>query len=120
MGILDKLFGKPEPYKPEVDLEKLVTEEMVGDAVHPPAKMYVKKIPLRNEGDANLIIEEVKKGNIIFVDIEPLIKQQKRLKEIVLKIKGVVENLDGDIVLVQDKNFLIVTPAQVKIVKSKK
>jgi len=120
MGILDKLFGKPQPYKPEVDLEKLVTAEEVGDAVNPPAERYVKKIPLRNEGDADLIIEEIRKGNIIFVDIEPLIKQKKRLKEIVLKIKGQVENMDGDIVLVQDKNFLIVTPAKIKIVKSKR
>ncbi len=119
MGLLDKIFGKKESEGVE-DLDKLL-EMGEGDAVNPPAKMYVKKIPLRNEGDYDLIVREIKEGNIVIVDTRPLIKQPKRLKQIITNIKVTVEKANGDIAaLNKEGSALIVTPTAVKIVKSRR
>ena len=117
MGIFDKIFGK-EKEAEEPNLEEYLEIESEGDAVNPPADFYVKRVDLRNEGDANLVMKELTSKNIIIVNVLPLSKQPNRLKGIVGKLKVGAEKMNGDIALLTNE-LILLTPSKVKIVKSK-
>jgi SepF-like predicted cell division protein (DUF552 family) len=115
MGFFDKIFGKSEQVDVP-DLEDIMQAE--GDVVSPPADFYVKRIDLRNEGDGDLALKELSTKNIIIVNVVPLAKQPNRLKTILSKLKMHTGRINGDIALLS-QDMLILTPANVKIVKSK-
>lgn len=115
MGVLDKLFGKSEATEVP-DLEEVMESE--GDVINPPADFYVKRIDLRNEGDADLAIKELTQKNIIIMNILPLSKQPNRLKGILAKMKSQANKINGDIALLS-QDAVLLTPTNVKIVKSK-
>ncbi len=115
MGFFDKIFGKSEQVDVP-DLEDIMQAE--GDVVSPPADFYVKRIDLRNEGDGDLALKELSTKNIIIVNVTPLAKQPNRLKTILSKLKVHAGRINGDIALLS-QDMLILTPANVKIVKSK-
>jgi SepF-like predicted cell division protein (DUF552 family) len=115
MGLFDKILGKNE--EPEVpDLEELMGTE--GDVVSPPADFYVKRVDLRNEGDGEMALKELGSKNIIILNVIPLSKQPNRLKGIISKLKAHTGRINGDIALLSNEMILL-TPANVKIVKSK-
>lgn len=115
MGILDKIFGKGEA--PETaDIGDML--EVEGDVVNPPADFYVKRIDLRNDGDAELAIKELAEKNIIILNVLPLSKQPNRLKALIGKLKSYTGKVNGDIALLTQEMILL-TPSKVKIVKSK-
>ena len=117
MGIFDKIMGGKD--KEDVpDLEHFLDLEDEGDAVNPPADFYVKRIELRNEGDANLAMKELSAKNIIILNVHALSKQPNRLKTIIGKLKMTCEKANGDIALLT-QDLVILTPSKVKIVKSK-
>ncbi len=116
MGIFDKIFGKTEKGEAP-NLEEIMESE--GDVVNPPADFYVKRIDLRNEGDGDLTVKELVDKNIIILNVMPLSKQPNRLKGIITKLKNHATKTNGDIALLSP-NTIILTPANVKIVKSKK
>ncbi|NYZ60086.1 cell division protein SepF [Candidatus Micrarchaeota archaeon] len=117
MGIFDKILGKEKDTE-EPDLGQYLEIEAEGDVVNPPADFYVKRVDLRNEGDANLVMKELTSKNIIIVNVLPLTKQPNRLKGIVSKLKVGAEKMNGDIALLTNE-LILLTPAKVKIVKSK-
>ena len=115
MGLFDKILGKNE--EPEVpDLEEIMHNE--GDVVSPPADFYVKRVDLRNEGDGEMAVKELGSKNIIILNVMPLSKQPNRLKGIISKLKSFATKSNGDIALLSN-DMIILTPANVKIVKSK-
>ncbi len=115
MGLLDKLFGKNETQEVP-DIEELIDSE--GDIINPPADFYVKRIDLRNEGDAELAVKELASKNIIIMNIFPLSKQPNRLKGILASLKMQASKMNGDIALLS-QDAVLLTPSNVKIVKSK-
>ena len=115
MGLLDKIFGKGENVDVP-DLEEVMEAE--GDVVSPPAEFYVKRIDLRNEGDGDLVVKELMQKNIIILNVLPLSKQPNRLKGIIAKLKSHAGKINGDIALLSTDS-IILTPSNVKIVKSK-
>ncbi len=117
MGLLDKLLGGAQKEEEVVDIEEFLDEE--ADVISPPADFYVKKLDLRNEGDAELVIKEVKDKNIIILNVTPIAKQPKRFKRILMKLKTFVEKVNGDIAMIS-KTLFIITPERVKIVKARK
>ncbi len=116
MGLFDKILGKGEQ-SDVPDLEE-VMQSAEGDAVSPPADFYVKRVDLRNEGDADLVLKELGSKNIIILNVIPLSKQPNRLKGIVSKLKVHSGKINGDIALLSN-DMIILTPSNVKIVKSK-
>ncbi len=118
MGIFDKILGGGKNSEDVPDLEHYLDLEDEGDAVNPPADFYVKRIDLRNEGDSNLAMKELVAKNIIILNVHPLSKQPNRLKNIIGKLKVNCEKANGDIALLT-QDLVILTPAKVKIVKSK-
>lgn len=124
MGLLDKVFGGKQEVDEVPDLEEVMEAE--GDVVNPPADFYVKKINLRNEGDAELAAKELGQKNIVLLNIEPLSKQPNRLKTIIGKLKNQSSKINGDMVLLtatvcehEKERYVILTPTNVKVVKSK-
>lgn len=116
MGLLDKIFGKSEKGE-SPDLSDIMESE--GDVVNPPADFYVKRVDLRNEGDGDLAVKELTEKNIIILNVLPLSKQPNRLKGIIAKLKNHATKTNGDIALLSQAMILL-TPANVKIVKTKK
>ncbi len=117
MGLFDKVLGKGEVSGGEdLDLQDLI--ENAGDSLNPPADFYVKRIDLRNEGDSDLVIKELTSKNIIILNVLPLSKQPNRLKGIIGKLKHNAVKFNGDIALLSEAT-LILTPGNVKIMKSK-
>ena len=115
MGLFDKILGKSEQTDVP-DLEEIMQSE--GDVVSPPADFYVKRVDLRNEGDGDLAIKELASKNIIILNVMPISKQPNRLKTILSKLKVHVGKVNGDIALLSN-DMVILTPSNVKIVKSK-
>jgi len=115
MGLFDKFLGKEKSEVP--NLEELMESE--GDVVNPPADFYVKRVDVRNEGDGDLVVKELGEKNIIILNVLPLSKQPNRLKSIISKLKGYTTKVNGDIALLT-KEMILLTPANVKIVKTKK
>jgi SepF-like predicted cell division protein (DUF552 family) len=116
MGLFDKILGGKSEPADTPDLEELMGTE--GDVVSPPADFYVKRVELRNEGDGDLAVKEVGSKNIIILNVMPLSKQPNRLKGILSKLKMHANKTNGDIALLTN-DLVILTPANVKIVKSK-
>lgn len=119
MGLLDKLLGKKKESGENLNIEDIIAMEEVGDAVTPPAKFYVKKITLRAEGDVEIVIAELKQGNIVILDYDPLKKQQNRLNEILNRMSDYVRDMNGDMAAIKNSTVVILTPSNVKIAKSK-
>lgn len=117
MGIFDKILGKPKEEAPNLEHYLEIGDES-GDAVNPPAEFYVKRVELRNEGDASLVVKELTAKNIVVLNIVPLLKQPNRLKTIISKLKSITDKANGDMALLTPE-LVIITPSKVKIVKSK-
>jgi len=117
MGLFDSVFGGKAEKSDAPDLEEIMDSD--GDVVNPPADFYVKRIDLRNEGDGELTLKELGEKNIIILNVLPLSKQPNRLKGIITKLKNHSTKINGDIALLS-ANTILLTPANVKIVKSKK
>jgi len=115
MGLLDKLFGKGTTTEVP-DLEEVMDAE--GDVISPPADFYVKRVDLRNEGDADVVLKELTEKNIIILNVTPLSKQPNRLMGIISKLKSHSGKVNGDIALLS-RDAILLTPTNVKIVKSK-
>ena len=107
MGLFDKILGGKDEETELPDLEELMLSE--GDVVSPPADFYVKRVDLRNEGDGDLAINELAAKNIIILNVVPLSKQPKRLKEILSKLKMHTGKINGDIALLSHET-IILTP----------
>lgn len=117
MGLFDKILGGKTESTDVPDLEEIM-QNSEGDAVSPPADYYVKRLDLRNEGDVELVIKELTTKNVIILNLVPLSKQPNRLKGIISKLKVHSSKTNGDIALLSNE-MVIMTPANVKIVKSK-
>ena len=101
-----------EEYMDTIELENV-------DMMHEAADFYVKPVALESEADAKVIAEELKNRNLILLNITPMKKNEAKLKMIVNELKKFVTKIDGDIARI-DEDKILLTPAKVKIVKSKR
>lgn len=120
MGIFDKL-GKTLGVSKELDIEDYMNSaEMENvDIMNEPADFYVKPVALKEEGDVNLIEEELSKKNIILLNISEMSKRPNTLTKIVDTLKEYITKTNGDIARIDEEKILLV-PAKVKIIKTKK
>ena len=89
-------------------------ETMVEDA-----DAYVKPISLTGDEDTAMVIAELRKGNIILLNIGDLSKRNAiKLRDLVKQIRNVADEINGDIARISTERILV-TPAKVKIIKRK-
>ena len=120
MGIFEKIsrglgLGKDmniEEYMDTVEMENV-------DVLHEAADFYVKPIALESEADIAVIQDELKKKNIILLNVTPISKQTNKLKKIIDELKLYAQKTNGDIARI-DVDKILLTPTKVKIVKSRK
>ena len=116
MGFFEKVVGKKEELDIEEFLNNLDVEE---EAMYEDADAYVKPLNLQNDTDKDLVLEELKKGNVILLNIADLSKRnQLKLRDLINQIKNSVREIDGDIARISQER-VIITPHRVKIVKSR-
>lgn len=116
MAFLDKVLKRSD----DVDIEEVLNNLDVEDeTMYENADAYVKSLNLNRVEDVEIIMTEAKAGNVLLLNIADLNKRNAvKLKELVGQVKSGVEGINGDIARVSAER-LIVTPANVKIIKSK-
>ncbi len=116
MGFLDKMMGSKEEIDIEEFLNNLDAEE---EDLYSDADALVKPITLESEEDVTVVCDELKKGNIILVNIAGLSKRNAlKLRDFVSRIKDEADAINGDIARISHERILV-TPSKVKIVKRK-
>ncbi len=120
MSLFNRLGGVLGTSK-ELDVEEYMNSaEMENvDVMNEPADFYVKPVALHDESDVGLIEAELQRKNIILLNIAELSKRPNTLKGIIDKLKEYSTKTNGDIARLDDTKILM-TPAKVKIIKSKK
>lgn len=107
-------MSKPENIDIEDFLNNLDVEE---EAMYEDADALVKPITLARDQDVQVVVGELKQGNIVLANIADLSKRNPvKLKEYINTIKGEVSGINGDIARISAERVLI-TPARVKIIK---
>ena len=116
LGFFNKVMTKTD----SVDLEDFLNNlDQVQEENYESADALVKPLDLNTDVDADVIIREVKTGNLALVNIADLNKRNKgKLKELLSKIKSEVRAIDGDMAGISADRVLI-TPSKVKIIKKK-
>jgi SepF-like predicted cell division protein (DUF552 family) len=80
--------------------------------------MYVRFLPFTGLIDVNMVSEEIRKGNIVIMDVSPLVEKgadlKLQLKRAVDQLRAVCFSVDGDIGQLGNR-YIILTPQSVKI-----
>ncbi len=120
MSIFNKLGGVLGTSK-ELDVEEYMNSaEMENvDVMNEPADFYIKPVALQQESDLALIEDELRRKNIILLNISEMAKRPNTLKGMIDKLKDYVQKTNGDIARLDDAKILL-TPTKVKIIKSRK
>jgi SepF-like predicted cell division protein (DUF552 family) len=108
INMVFKFLKKKEKEKPEyVEIESLAEK----------TEVKVKVDSINEFKDASRVQGLIRDGNIVFAKIGELKKKDvNELKRAIDKIKKTCEAIGGDLVGV-DEDYLIITPANVKIVR---
>lgn len=89
-----------------------------GMAGQQPASMYVRFMPFTGLIDVNAMSEEIRKGNIVIMDVSPLVERgsdlKLQLKRAVDQLRAVCVSVDGDIGQLGNR-YVLLTPKSVKI-----
>ena len=115
VGFLKKLTGQATGEDSEVEeyLDTLGLEHE--DFLEEEADVWIKPVILEDVGDAAMVASELGNGNIVLLNIEPLMKRNAiKLKQAVSKIKGTVRTVNGDIARLSEYKLLI-TPKGIKV-----
>lgn len=82
------------------------------------ASMFVRFMELTGLMDVTPISEEVRKGNMVVMDVSPLVQQgtesQTQLRRAVEQLRAVCISVDGDIGQLGNR-YIILAPSRVKI-----
>ncbi len=82
------------------------------------ASMFVRFMELTGLMDVTPISDEVRKGNMVVMDVSPLVQQgtesQLQLRRAVEQLRAVCISVDGDIGQLGNR-YIILTPSRVKI-----
>ena len=79
---------------------------------------YVKSLPLMSLDQVPSIGEEIRSGNIIILDTEPMNSSKKQLIDLrraIDQIRGITRAAGGDLAQLGESHYIVITPASVKI-----
>ena len=123
LGFLNKFKGKLSgESEEEIDIDEFLDTLGVEneDLLVEEADMWVKPYVLEDLEDVAAIDSDLDKGNIVILNVEPLLKRNRiKLKQAISRIKEHAAEIDGDIARLSEYK-LLVTPKGVKVAKSKK
>ncbi len=96
-----------------VDLSELPIQEEAG-----PAKTMVKVAEVYREEDLGLLNSLLYEGTVLVVDYSPIANDELTLKRVTSELKAVAQDTGGDVAAL-GRNFLLATPAGMRIDRSK-
>ena len=86
----------------------------------PPAKVYLKALPLRTLEDVDVVKREVESGNILILRVSPMARKSvEDVKQAVNELCKFTESIGGDIARLGEERVVIV-PSFIKIWREKK
>lgn len=113
---MDSIFKKSDSIDMEEFLNNLDVED---ETLYENADAYVKPISLQSDSDTAMAVDELKKGNIVLLNIADLGRRNAlKLRDMVSTIRSQVESIDGDIARIS-ADRVILTPSRVKIIKKR-
>ncbi len=119
MGIFQKLSNVLGVRK-EMDVEEFMSaaeaEEI--DVMHQRADFYVKPIALQSDADLKIVEEELNNKNLVLLNITPIARNPTKLKTAVDQLRKFTQSINGDVARI-DEDKILITPANVKIVKKR-
>ena len=114
-GILDKFKGQKQDVDIEDYLDHLGLDQ--DDLMVEKADMWVRSFSLEEVSDIDKISTELRKGNMVLLNIEPLFNKNKvKLRQSISELKGIVTDINGDLARITEQKVLV-TPSGVKIAK---
>ncbi|WP_372816058.1 cell division protein SepF [Pyrococcus kukulkanii] len=132
VGLFDKL-KKPEVQKKTKSLTSIrekvteeksdvelvpVEEDAIVKEIIKPKVIYVKRIKIATYNDLKVVSDEVTAGNIVIVDLSPLVSKPDIFEKVAEQIKMSASTFGWDIAMVcKDPPKILVTPQDIKIVK---
>jgi len=102
-------------------IKKTEKAEPVPETVHvsPPAKVYLKALPLRALEDVEVVKREVKSGNILILKVSPLAKKSiEDVKRAVSELVEFAQLIGGDIARLGEER-VVITPSFIRIWREK-
>ncbi len=120
MGIfqhLSNVLGVRKEMNVEEFMSAAEAEEV--DVMHQRADFYVKPIALQSDGDLKIVEEELTNKNIVLLNITPIARNPNKLKSAVEHLRKFTASMNGDIARI-DEDKVMLTPANVKIVKKRR
>src|SRR3989338_1279630 len=117
MSFFEKVFSKKaEDGQIEDFLNNLDVSE---ESMYDNADALVKPMSLSEDSDVSKAVEEIKKGNILLLNIADIQKRNAlKLREYISSVKDAAAQIDGDIARRSEERVLV-TPAKVKIIKKR-
>ncbi len=89
------------------------------DVMHQRADFYVKPIALQSDADLKIVEDELNNKNLVLLNITPIARNPQKLKSAVEHLRAVTSRINGDIARI-DEDKIMLTPANVKIVKKRR
>jgi len=116
---ISKSMGSGE----ELDLDSIMSAAekplSAQEAAPVRADAYVKSLALQSDNDLRTVQEELGGKNMVLLNISALSRNPAKLKLAVTKLTDYVRSINGDIARI-DEDKILLTPANVKIVKKRK
>ena len=109
-----------EEEEEEIDIDRYLSELDIreGKIIERDDITYVKPIDIEDETGIDVVINELKKSNIVVLNVRPLLHDKVLLRNIVDKLKEKCFELDGDIGRISEEKILIV-PSGMRIIHRK-
>ena len=120
MGIfqnLSNVLGVRKEMNVEDFMSAAEAEEV--DVMLQRTDFYVKPIALQSEADLKEVEEELNNKNLVLLNITPIARNPNKLKAAVEHLRKFTTGLNGDIARI-DEDKIMLTPANVKIVKKRR
>ncbi|MEM4221935.1 MAG: cell division protein SepF [archaeon] len=112
-GVFSKIFKRKSEGNVDDILTILGSEEMFAEQ----ADMWVKSMVLDDVTNVEQIAQELRQGNEVILNIEPLSKKNAiKLRQAIAELKSVIQEINGDIARISEQKILL-TPSGVKIAR---
>ncbi|MGQ4915549.1 MAG: cell division protein SepF [Candidatus Asgardarchaeia archaeon] len=80
--------------------------------------IFVKSTPLMGFSDIDPLEDELSKGNIVVVDLEPLLDRisgRRELDRVIARLRGLITKVGGDMAQIGDSQYIILTPKTIRV-----
>ncbi|WP_331711191.1 cell division protein SepF [Thermococcus chitonophagus] len=114
---ITSIKGKVTEEKSEVELVPVEEDKIVKEIIKPKV-IYVKRVKISTYNDLKIVSDEVSAGNIVIVDLSPLISKPEILSKVAEQVKMSATTFGWDIAMVcKDPPKILVTPQDIKIAR---